>query len=986
MSISRPGRACVCVIIAMMFLGVGCSSITDTILRQQVSSHYPSIPMADTYHVPLEDVRGIDAGWFEPMDREIVPLVETPPYISPVFVPLPDHGSSVSSAQEPDYVLEEKASEELVHDLSAISPYVPSPKESLRSQAIEIAEARYAEAISGLEADMFGEFHRLVRWDVSFDKMMKDSTLAREHSYLVSVVVNHIDRPNFSVALAASVFALDVEDPISIGNLASAILSAGERRHPYAGMEPLLAPYREDARILYAYALACSLAGSSENPSWTLRSLTPLVNLGNLLVDLKELEEAKAVLLAARTLDPTDWPAALALASCYEAQGRRDLAKRILEDERLRVPAMIAARKAAGASLEETDVYVGIPPHAPDAQFEQALTAMRDQDILTAADFIGQLDQSDRNKMRHFIENLPVQGSYQAPPITLVSQFSSLQAINGPLGLAALNDFAEAVNLFGIRASFSEIGMKETTMENLGMSVSYNFDMQDVMAHPEKYEDFEAQVEVEGEEQLEARIAEMERLAMQAERELATGKTASVIALGSMIDPSIALFGLDLNRYADPMNIVMQQYNLAVHNRKVNTYGTYLFSANNRTRQAVDQILAGVTGEFKKIAEREEAASEQLAKQETAARDAGQDTDTAQWRLRWHSLHVTYNNQYNNVANVAWNQATMLAATNYLQKIKPNVEALYYDVIRHVAMISDPDVREQKEKNLRAIIDQNVFQGLVIVLNAFSALNFAEEWDCGCDVKNLREQYDQEQEAIEKAENERIARNRGEKKRFESGEIPESSPLFKKLDDYGTDLDIPFIPFMTGRISCARTVVEFKADLSSIGGPKLDYGFTESAATGATTHRGGMELAFDRDIGSGFNAGATLSVGGSVSMDGKGVVTDYSATGSARISLSAGDSSLSAGGEVSVGPNGVVTYDTSVSATGSVGSAIGGGEVSVESSIQRGSSMTARAEANLNPFSDGLDTALNSDADGNSSPLQVDTSMKQELWNGRFTQ
>ena len=83
-------------------------------------------------------------------------------------------------------------------------------------------------------------------------------------------------------------FALDVEDPISIGNLASAILSAGERRHPYAGMEPLLAPYREDARILYAYALACSLAGSSENPSWTLRSLTPLVNLGNLLVDLKE--------------------------------------------------------------------------------------------------------------------------------------------------------------------------------------------------------------------------------------------------------------------------------------------------------------------------------------------------------------------------------------------------------------------------------------------------------------------------------------------------------------------------------------------------------------------------------------------------------------------------------------------------------------------------------------------------------------------------
>ena len=69
-------------------------------------------------------------------------------------------------------------------------------------------------------------------------------------------------------------------------------------------------------------------------------------------------------------------------------------------------------------------------------------------------------------------------------------------------------------------------------------------------------------------------------------------------------------------------------------------------------------------------------------------------------------------------------------------------------------MISDPDVGNRR-KELTAIIVQNVFQGLVIVLNGFRA-QLREEWGCGCDVKNLREQYDQEQEAIEKSENERI--------------------------------------------------------------------------------------------------------------------------------------------------------------------------------------------------------------------------------------
>lgn len=270
-----------------------------------------------------------------------------------------------------------------------------------------------------------------------------------------------------------------------------------------------------------------------------------------------------------------------------------------------------------------------------------------------------------------------------------------------------------------------------------------------------------------------------------------------------------------------------------------------------------------------------------------------------------------------------------------------------------------------------------MYQALVSVLRAFASFHYIEDWECGCDLENIREQYEKEKKLREEAENERIARNKGEKKRFDSGEIPESSALFKKLDEYGTNLDIPSIPFMTGRISAAMTVLVLKADLLAVGSPKGEYAFTESGTSGASTHSGSLEIGINRDLGNSMEAGATISVGGTIAVDGAGVITDYTATGSARISVEAGNISVGVGGDIQVGPDGQVSYDTGVSATGSLGTAIGGTEVSVESTIQRGNSLSATVEANLNPFSGKVDEI---------SDNQIDTSRKKTLWDGKFSQ
>ncbi len=40
--------------------------------------------------------------------------------------------------------------------------------------------------------------------------------------------------------------------------------------------------------------------------------------------------------------------------------------------------------------------------------------------------------------------------------------------------------------------------------------------------------------------------------------------------------------------------------------------------------------------------------------------------------------------------------------------VQTKVEAYYYDVFRHIALISDPDVRQKKDADLRNSINQAV--------------------------------------------------------------------------------------------------------------------------------------------------------------------------------------------------------------------------------------------------------------------------------------
>jgi hypothetical protein len=346
-----------------------------------------------------------------------------------------------------------------------------------------------------------------------------------------------------------------------------------------------------------------------------------------------------------------------------------------------------------------------------------------------------------------------------------------------------------------------------------------------------------------------------------------------------------------------------------------------------------------------------------------------------------HNIHKRFLVQYNARAEFAWKEATQVAAKAYSDKIKPRAERFYYDVFRHIALISDPEVREKKNREFEQMLLYGVNQGLVNVLGAFGSVGYTQEWDCRCDVGSLL--ADAEQEEKELAE--RDARQQQARLQFASGEIPPASPLFKKLDAYGTDLDIPFIPLLSGRISCARSTFTLAGQLPTALSPKGTYTFTESAFTGATTHAGGLEVSVSAKDGS-LSTAATLNVRGSVSLDGTGTVTDYSVTGASTVKVGMGPVSGKIGAEIGYTPKGGLTSDVSGGLTavlkGEYGRSV---EVAIEGSARRGSTFSAKAEQALNPYSgeiDGFLKDVSKDSIGDKFPFSTD--LKKELWHGKF--
>jgi hypothetical protein len=859
----------------------------------------------------------------------------------------------------------------------------------LRADAVAIVKRHYQESRAALEPDALGEFATLVTWTPEFSVAPRtisavDRERARTASYSVAHAITHLDRPRFIVAYAAAIFALNPDGALEAENVASAILTSAERRYGTEVDAKKLSACRRDAAVVYRYALACSTA----NAQWTLRSLGVLINLGNLYVDMNAPERARPVLLAARAFAPDSWDAALALASCYVLQGRADLARAALEDKSVKRSALYATAAKGSAQLDAIRATGDVSPDSSDEEFEAVLKTFEGKETITAADFVDQIDPTERDRMRQFVDDLPVQGSYRAPEIKELTQFSTLKSLSTPAGVRALGDFNERLGAHSLKMLGYMMQGQNEVLARLGLNIQFDVDINDVMAHPERYKDRKINASVSGVEQLKARVHAMKAQAEQMKRDLENGNMAAIVKVSPLAvasNPVLAIYALKPFEYANPMDVMMQQYNASVLGRKLHTYNASFFAVNGRTREALAEIRERHAAQYAEVRESEDIEMAAFQKRKAAAAKSGANINSPQWRLMEHNIHQRFLTEYNARAEFAWKEATQVAAKAYSNKIKPRAERFYYDVFRHIALISDPEVRAKKNREFEQMLLFGVYQGLTHVLSAFGSAGYTQEWDCHCDVGSLRAQAEQEEKELDLIRAERTSRQQEARLQFASGEIPPASPLFKKLDEYGTDLDIPFIPLLTGRISCARSTFTLAGQLPTALSPKGTYTFTESAFTGATTHAGGIEVSVSAKDGT-LSTAATLNVRGSVSLDGQGTVSDYSVTGASTVKVGMGTVSGMIGAEIGYTPKGGLTSDVSGGLTAVLNGEYGRSvQVSIEGSARRGSTFSAKAEQALNPYSGELNGFLKEAAQesvGEKIPFSTD--LKKELWHGKF--
>lgn len=871
----------------------------------------------------------------------------------PAYTPLPDQAASSPApfGSGRSLVQREAAIFAVNAELDRL-PYILPLKEDApdKSAVLKIAANRNATARKKFGPQDLSAYSRTVVWTLRFDDQQPDPEKARQYSLLVTAATNHFSEPYFIMALASAVFSLDPQSTTNANNFASAVLAGGERLHPSASGVKALAPYRSEAEDIYRYALAISM----RDDAWGDDSFTTILNLGYLYIDMGKPEQARSLFQVARKLQPYSWDAAKAMAAYFHAIGQPDKALTILEDPKLDKPMMLMVAKKSAKILEKSDAYAELPPDSPPEKFAEGIKVMSSEPIATAADFVAQMDQSERNQMRYFVEHLPPDGSYTAPKITKLTQYASNQVINSPRGRSGRKEFGDMIRSFAI-ASTASIGKEQLKMlSRLGMDLNLGIDLDDLAKHPEKYANSKRRPKVKMDKsKFMANLQDLRKKAKTAERELATGKTGALTEIAAQVKPFNAIVAMNPDDYADPVNIIIQKHNYAVHNRKTNLYTGYLYAENKKILQAVRDIQ-----------QRYHATMEELKNKQS-----GGDG---------HEPHVEFFNAANAAGATAFGSATNVTSYAYVNKIKPMAEAYYYDVIRHVGLISDPEVRDAMEAELRRNINSALVQALSTVLAAHASFRHYDDWDCGCSAESFSQARAAEREAFERAEEERMARYKAGKAVFDSKDIPESTPLWKKLDSYGTDLNIPGVFFLSGRISCARTVVTLNTKILPIPKlPELFGSMTVNEFTGASKYEGGVTYTVVDMKKSDFAPGSSVSklkanigLNASVSTDGNWNVSDYSVTPKGEVTVVVGKTTVTSKGRVTVGSGGtsaggevsVERGDTTVTGGASVnadGSVTTSGEVSVKhenTGFDGTTSVTVKGQVTFGPNGDIRDS------------------------------
>ncbi|MDD3364717.1 MAG: S-layer homology domain-containing protein, partial [Syntrophomonas sp.] len=699
-------------------------------------------------------------------------------------------------------------------------------------EALKIAQKYHQLAYPNIESDFQGEYRKTVTWQPTFNGQNTNTAIARTNSGNVAIMVSYTNAKNAYLALAGAVFSSDPKSPIAASNLASAIASyyddlvlegnggGSDKKNQFYG----------DAVRMYYYAVGAAPVNKHDSP-------VILSSLGNLLLDMGRADNALAAFNAALGIDGSYWRARMGLYNYYMSQKQFDKALELIAKDAKYYPAF--ARTVSKVGQQISPEKLDLPAEFSEPAFETHMEKLKQVPAVTAGDFISGVDAQASAKMKKDIDNLQSKMVYKAPNVDYILQYASLEAMGTPQAQAALEAFSDAYAQTGMQTNGYDteaiIKSQLDMLEQLGVDVDLGFDVNnteeiinDAMKNPEKYENWDPQVNISGVENIADNAQDYLHRLQAATAQAKQGDPTQAYEELAKTRPEFKVMTLNPYSYANPNDLLIQRYNVLALSPKLTGYGSYLRNVNTKAGATIGEICAQYISKITPLITEYNGALMEIED------DSNLDGD--QKLVKIHRLHVQYYTQFNHIGDPYWGQATREASVAYKKNSKYS-EQMYNDCMKHIMLISDEKVRDQLEEELRSSISTNLKTAFSNILSAYTMAPYYNPAACDCPIEEIQALVEEMENERHRLANELIQKNMADKKNFDAGVLDENSQYYKEfIKKYECDFNFGVFK---GKISPYKSNWQFGLDLPIAS---ISLSGATNHIRNTTTFDGGLEV------------------------------------------------------------------------------------------------------------------------------------------------
>lgn len=768
---------------------------------------------------------------------------------------------------------------------SAPQPSAPFRKSLLESpapfpaQIFAIAEWYYAKARKDASVEERVALARTIVWSPDFTGRTVNRAQAALLSNPAALLVGCTDLKGIYLAQSAAVFALDVKNATYAGNLATAIVTYSEDASgkPLAEIVGASRPYVDNASTLYEYALALKLA----DPFVDFDALPLLLNYGHLCIDAERLDKAKALFSAALAISPDYPPAREGMAAYWLAKGDKAAAEKALGD-RLPTP----YRKTAEVSRETTEQKTPEAEAGDDqGTIENKLAALRETPTVLATDFYENIAPDAAADARRFVESQAAELKYTPPGFSALAQYSTLKVFRGRQGQSAMKAFRKEFERFAKTYGKAAGPQAADVLASVGLKVSVGgMSMEDAMKlAADNPKAFKARMKgqkarVDGLDDLRKKAETMKRDMRQADADSRRGEPGALQSIAAGANPELAIFGMKPRDFANPTDLLVQKYNMWLFQKKFRGYKLLMAKESEFVREELATNDKKLREEMRRL---KDAMAEELRQLDEWVKELERQQkygphEQDEFKIRAHGIHQSYHPRMNNLNETVWMDGTNLVNARYVQRVKPHVERMYADLMRHCLLISDPKIRDRVDGQVSTEVYAAVIDALGNVAGAYAVFDTGYPFECDCneaEVEAARARRQADYDAAQAAE--QAATNRA-RKEFEQGIIKETSQLYKNLDRYSAEYSLLF---MHAKWHPLKTELSYKI-------PGADFKMVEDHVRNMTTYGGGLTAKLESKGAVG--GSVSLGLRGEATVDGKWNVVSSDVTAKAAASATVG--------------------------------------------------------------------------------------------------